>query len=156
MLFRSERSAQIRATVPVDIASYLLNEKRRAIIEIEQRNKLRVIIIPNPNMETPHFDVQRLRDDNALLQSTEDSFELIPAAPEPMDPVALAAPPAKMPVAAVQGVQPMKPAPQLAAAPAPEPAPVVAAAPAPVPAAPEAPRPGLITSFFRKIGRAHV
>ena len=145
-----DRSAQIRATVPVDIASYLLNEKRRAIIEIEQRNKLRVIIIPNPNMETPHFDVQRLRDDNSLLQSDEDSFALIPSAPEPMDPVALAAPPAKLPVAAVQGVQPMKPAPQ-AAAPvqAPEPAPAAAQA-APVVVA-EAPKPGLITSFLRKL-----
>jgi len=145
-----DRSAQIRATVPVDIASYLLNEKRRAIIDIEQRNRLRVIIVPNPNMETPHFDVQRLRDDNTLLQSDEDSFTLIPAPPEPMDPVALAAPPAKLPVAAVQGVQPMKPAPQSAA-------PVQAAEPAPVaaPAAPaavaEAAKPGLITSLFRKL-----
>ena len=54
-----ERSAQIRTIVPVEIATYLLNEKRRAIIDIEQRNRLHVMVIPNPNMETPHFEVMR-------------------------------------------------------------------------------------------------
>lgn len=58
-----ERSAEIRAIVPVDVATYLLNEKRQAIRDIEKRNDLHVLVIPNPNMETPHFDVTRLRDD---------------------------------------------------------------------------------------------
>ena len=142
-----DRSAQIRAIVPVDIASYLLNEKRRAIIEMEQRNRIRVLIIPNPNMETPHFEVQRLRDDNTLLQTDEDSFALIPLPPEPMDPAALAAPPAKLPVAAVQGISPMKPAPQPAAAPAPAPAP----AQAPVEIAVQAKKPGIVGSLLRRL-----
>ncbi len=64
-----ERSAEIRAIVPVDVATYLLNEKRQAIQAIEQRNELHVLVIPNLNMETPHFDVQRLRDDQTQEQS---------------------------------------------------------------------------------------
>lgn len=58
-----ERSAEVRAIVPVDVAAYLLNEKRSALSEIEADTKVRVLVIPNPNFETPHFEVHRLRDD---------------------------------------------------------------------------------------------
>ena len=58
-----DRSAEVRAIVPVDVAAYLLNEKRAALSEIEQVSKSRVLVIPNPNLDTPHFEVQRLRDD---------------------------------------------------------------------------------------------
>src|SRR6056297_1065780 len=58
-----ERSAEVRAIVPVDVAAYLLNEKRSALTEVEQVTKARMLVIPNPNLETPHFEVQRLRDD---------------------------------------------------------------------------------------------
>lgn len=58
-----ENSAQINAQVPIEVATYLLNEKRGAVTEIETRHKVRVLVIPNPNLETPHFDVQRLRSD---------------------------------------------------------------------------------------------
>ena len=58
-----DRSAEVRAIVPVDVAAYLLNEKRSALTEIEQDTKSRVLVIPNPNLETPHFEVTRLRTD---------------------------------------------------------------------------------------------
>jgi ribonuclease E len=58
-----DRSAEVRTIVPVDVAAYLLNEKRGALNEIEQVTKTRVLVIPDPNLETPHFEVQRLRDD---------------------------------------------------------------------------------------------
>jgi ribonuclease E len=58
-----DRSVEARAIVPVDVAAYLLNEKRAALSEIEQVSKTRVLVIPNPNLETPHFEVLRLRDD---------------------------------------------------------------------------------------------
>ena len=58
-----DRSAEVRAIVPVDVAAYLLNEKRAALTEIEQDTKVRVLVVPNPNLETPHFEVQRLRND---------------------------------------------------------------------------------------------
>lgn len=58
-----DRSVEVRAIVPIDVAAYLLNEKRSALSEIEQVSKSRILVIPNPNLETPHFEVQRLRDD---------------------------------------------------------------------------------------------
>ena len=51
-----ERSAEVRALVPVNVASYLLNEKREPILEIEQRTSVRVVIVPIPELETPHFE----------------------------------------------------------------------------------------------------
>ena len=62
---QKDRSAEIRAMVPVEVATYLLNEKRAAIRSIEKVNNLRVLVIPNPTLETPHYEVVRLRDDDA-------------------------------------------------------------------------------------------
>ncbi len=145
-----DRSAQIRAIVPVEIAAYLLNEKRRAIIDIEQRNRLHVMVIPNPHMETPHFEVLRLRDDNALAHSEEPSFLAIPEAPPPVDVVTRSAEPARVPVAAVQSIAPPKPAPVVEPEPVapPPPAPAPAATPA---AAAAAPAPAPRTGFFRSL-----
>lgn len=58
-----ENSAQVNAQVPIEVATYLLNEKRGSVNDIESRHKVRVLVIPNPNLQTPHFDVQRLRKD---------------------------------------------------------------------------------------------
>jgi len=71
-----ERSAEIRAIVPVEVATYLLNEKREAIRDIEKRNDLRVVVIPNLNLETPHFEVTRLRDDEAANQAAMPSYKI--------------------------------------------------------------------------------
>jgi ribonuclease E len=45
----------------VEVAAYLLNEKRRSLSEIENRHRIDIILIPNPHLETPHFDIQRVR-----------------------------------------------------------------------------------------------
>ncbi len=70
-----DRSAEVRAIVPVPVAAYLLNEKRAALAEIEELTKVRLIVVPNPHMETPHFEVQRLRD-NEIESRTDLSFEI--------------------------------------------------------------------------------
>ena len=57
-----ENTKQVHTIVPVQIASYLLNEKRKAISNIEKRHTVDVIVAPNEAMETPHFSVFRLRD----------------------------------------------------------------------------------------------
>ncbi|GAA5442662.1 ribonuclease E [Microbulbifer sp. NBRC 101763] len=67
---KKERSAEIRAITPVNVATYLLNEKRKAISQIESRNKTRVVVVPNADIETPHFEVQRLRDDDTATLET--------------------------------------------------------------------------------------
>ncbi|MBF5057964.1 phosphoric diester hydrolase, partial [Alcanivorax sp. 521-1] len=58
-----ERTGEIQAQVPVAVGTFLLNEKRQVLREIEANHKVRVLVIPNPNLETPHFEVERIRDD---------------------------------------------------------------------------------------------
>ena len=61
-----DNTGQIEAQLPVNVATYLLNEKRRAVASIEQRHGVQLIIIPNPKLETPHFNLVRRRQDDAL------------------------------------------------------------------------------------------
>ena len=67
-----ERTGEIQAQVPVAVATYLLNEKRPVLREIESSHKVRVLIIPNPNLETPHFQVERIRDDQTKAQVSHE------------------------------------------------------------------------------------
>ncbi len=62
-----ENTGEIRAIVPVSVATFLLNEKRNLIAAIEARHSSKVVVIPNPNMETPHYEVLRLRLDDSLI-----------------------------------------------------------------------------------------
>ncbi|MBE2897111.1 ribonuclease E [Pasteurellaceae bacterium HPA106] len=57
-----ENTSQVHTIVPVEIASYLLNEKRKAIYSIEKRHDVEIVVVPNEQMETPHFSVFRLRE----------------------------------------------------------------------------------------------
>ena len=68
-----DNTAQVRAIVPVVVASFLLNEKRTLIANIEQRHGCRVMVLPNPHMETPHYEVQRIRPDDSVVD--EVSYE---------------------------------------------------------------------------------
>ncbi|MCG8415869.1 MAG: Rne/Rng family ribonuclease [Pseudomonadales bacterium] len=52
-----QKSREVKATVPLVVSSYLLNEKRAALAEIEDQSKTKLIIIPNPEMETPHYEI---------------------------------------------------------------------------------------------------
>ncbi len=56
-----ENTAEVRVIVPVDIAAFLMNEKRQAIIDIETRQKVPVIVVPNPHLTTPQYEVERIR-----------------------------------------------------------------------------------------------
>lgn len=56
-----ENTAQVRAILPIEIASFLLNEKRQAITDIEVRQKVTVIIVPNQHLTTPQYEVERIR-----------------------------------------------------------------------------------------------
>ncbi|WP_260259367.1 ribonuclease E [Vibrio intestinalis] len=57
-----DNTAQVLAVVPVPIASYLLNEKRRSVNHIERNQEVKITVVPNSEMETPHFDVIRVRE----------------------------------------------------------------------------------------------
>ena len=69
-----ENTAQIQAQVPVAVSSYLLNEKRDSIRHIENNNKVSIIIIPNIHLETPHYDVVRVRVDEDMAGT---SYKLV-------------------------------------------------------------------------------
>ena len=56
-----ESTGQIECILPVEVATFLLNEKRRTIQRLEKRQNTRVIVVPNPYMQTPHYEVRRLR-----------------------------------------------------------------------------------------------
>jgi len=110
-----DKTSEIRAQVPVTVAAFLLNEKRKMIAKIEKRHNARVIVIPNANLETPHYDVQRLRDGN--VQDHESSYEIIlegEDASEDLTQTTRTQQPRQQ--AAVRNVAPTQPAPAIKAA----------------------------------------
>jgi len=109
---QKERSGEIRAIAPVSVATFLLNEKRRMIHDIEVRNGVRVVILPNADMVLPHFEVKRLRDDDEDLETLSFNINLENA--EEVAAEEAAKIPAKVNVPAVQNIVPSTPAPQVA------------------------------------------
>lgn len=73
-----DNTEQVIAQVPVDVAAYLLNEKRQAVLKLEQRHNVQLLIIPNTRLETPHFEVSRFRSGE---ESDALSYELKTEAP---------------------------------------------------------------------------
>src|SRR5690554_1675576 len=82
-----DRTAEVRARVPFQVAAFLLNEKRNAITKIELRTRVRIFILPDEHLETPHFEVIRLRDDSPEALSGQSSYEMAPEETEEVQPV---------------------------------------------------------------------
>lgn len=73
-----ENTAEVHGFLPIEIASFLLNEKRQTIIDIEKRQQVKVIIVPNQHMTTPHYDVQRIRSsDMSDKEVKQTSYQMI-------------------------------------------------------------------------------
>ena len=123
-----ENTAQIVVQLPVDVATFLLNEKRAEVTTVEVRFKVNVLLVPNRHLETPNFSIQRMRHDE--LNSGEPlpaSFEMVEQ-PEEVDALGQkdeAREPRQE--AVVKGITPAQPAPV-------RPEPVASATAAPVPA----------------------
>ena len=66
-------AAEVQCQVPVDVAVYLLNEKRRPILELEAKTDTRILIIPTPEMVTPHYQIQRTRQDGGSARTASAS-----------------------------------------------------------------------------------
>ncbi len=67
---------QVTAQVPIQVASFLLNEKRDAITKLQTRHKINIVILPNPHMDTPHYEIQRVRSQDGKLEALS-SYEHI-------------------------------------------------------------------------------
>ena len=106
-----ENTAAVHAQVPVEVATFLLNEKRADITKIEARLKVNLILIPNKHIETPHHVIERLKHDDPRLEDIKSSFDRVEA---PSTDLAWA-PKEEVqrvkPEALVKGVTPSQPAP---------------------------------------------
>ncbi len=67
-----ENTLHVQAQVPVPVATYLLNEKRRSVMHIEKHHNVRVLIIPNPHMDTPQYEVLRVKQDETVVEASYD------------------------------------------------------------------------------------
>jgi ribonuclease E len=124
-----DRTAEVRARVPFQVAAFLLNEKRNAITKTELRTRTRIYILPDAHLETPHFEVIRLRDDSPELLAGQSSYEMAPSEAEEVQPVSATRSLVRQ-EAAVKTVSRNRPAPEhVDAAPAASLAPVSAPAP---------------------------
>ncbi|MBB6255752.1 ribonuclease E [Xanthomonas arboricola] len=125
-----ENTGQVLVQAPVEIANYLLNEKRSALREIEQRHESPIIIVADEQLHTPHYEVTRLRENELGEDSGKPSYQR--GTPRKLPVHALTKAQLNIPAApAVTSIKPSQPAPLREEAPAP-----VAAAPAPAPVAP--------------------
>lgn len=87
---RKERTAKVIAQLPVEVATYLLNEKRDWVQNVEARHNMQVILVANPSLETPHYLVRRVRDDQVELpENMGTSYELTETEEEQLIPQAI-------------------------------------------------------------------
>ena len=107
-----EKTGQVRAVVPVAVATFLLNEKRKQLADIEARQEVEVVVVPAPHMETPHFEILRMRDDETGVEHVS-SYQVAQEYSEREEEI-FEAPAAQPPVreqAAVKAIRPVAPAP---------------------------------------------
>lgn len=108
-----EGTAALHVQVPVEVASFLLNEKRTDIAKLEARLKVTIVLIPNKHLETPNYTLERLRHDDPRLEEAKASYAMAdgPAADSPYQKQKeeVAAKPRQE--AVVKGITPSTPAP---------------------------------------------
>ena len=130
-----ENTAAVHVQVPVEVTSFLLNEKRTEITKIELKQRVTVLLVPNKALDTPNYRLERLRHDDPRLENLQASYTMID---EPEEEVGITRrekiKPKQEPV--IKGILPETPAPAAVPRPAPVPVAPVAAAPVPAPAAP--------------------
>ncbi|MEX0179887.1 MULTISPECIES: Rne/Rng family ribonuclease [Stenotrophomonas] len=126
-----ENTGQVLVQAPVEIANYLLNEKRGALGEIEKRHEAPIVIVADEQLHTPHYTVTRLRDNELGEESGKPSYQR--GTPRKLPVHALTKGQLNIPPPMVTQVKHNSPAPvreEVEPVAAPAPAPVAAAAPA--------------------------
>ncbi|MDB5930598.1 MAG: RNAse, partial [Polaromonas sp.] len=136
-----DSTASVLCQVPVDVASFLLNEKRSEISKIEMKQRINVLLVPNKTLETPNYKLERLKHDDPRLDNIEASYKMAEEHEDPTTVTRRSQEKHNRQEPIIKGVLPDAPAPMAPpkpvavapAAPKAPPAPPVAV-PAPVPA----------------------
>ena len=121
-----DNTASVLCQVPVEVASFLLNEKRAEIAKIEIKQRINVLMVPNKTLETPNYKLERLKHDDPRLDNVEPSYKMAEEAEDAVAVTRRSQEPTNKQTPVIKGVLPDAPAP--VAIPKPEsPKPVVAA-----------------------------
>ena len=129
-----DSTASVLCQVPVDVASFLLNEKRSEISKIEMKQRINVLLVPNKTLETPNYKLERLKHDDPRLDNIEASYKMAEEMEDPTTVTRRSQEKHNKQEPVIKGVLPDAPAP--AAVPRPQAAAPVAPQPArPAPAA---------------------
>jgi ribonuclease E len=143
-----DNTASVLCQVPVDVASFLLNEKRTEIAKIELKQRINVLMVPNKTLETPNYKLERLKHDDPRLDGMEVSYKMADEAEDPTSVTRRSQEPTNKQTPLIKGVLPDAPAPVVAPRPeAVKPPPLPRPVPAPEPVA-VAPAPAAEKGFF--------
>ncbi|KTD22639.1 ribonuclease E [Legionella londiniensis] len=71
-----EKTAEVHVQLPPEMATFIMNEKRDFILEIEKRHKVNILVIANPYLQSPHYTITRVKEDNVGKQK-KPSYSLI-------------------------------------------------------------------------------
>ncbi|MFD1711689.1 Rne/Rng family ribonuclease [Ottowia sp. GY511] len=142
-----DNTAAVNVQVPVEVASFLLNEKRPEIAKIELKQRVNVTMVPNKTLETPHYKLERLKHDDPRLDDLDSSYKLAEEFEDPTTVTRRSQEPTNRQQPVIKGVLRDEPAPQPVVRPEPVKAPV--AAPTPVVAAPVAPPPAGLMGWLK-------
>ena len=152
-----DSTASVLCQVPVDVASFLLNEKRSEISKIEMKQRINVLLVPNKTLETPNYKLERLKHDDPRLDNIEASYKMADEADDATPVTRRSQEKHNKQEPIIKGVLPDAPAPMAVpkpvavapvAAKAPPAPPVHVPAPAPAPAAAEKGLFGWIKNLF--------
>ncbi|MBM3386145.1 MAG: Rne/Rng family ribonuclease [Betaproteobacteria bacterium] len=125
-----DNTAAVHAQVPVEVASFLLNEKRPEIAKIEIKQRISVLLVPNRSLETPHYKIERFKHDDPRLDRIEASYKMAEEIEDPTTVTRRSQEPTNKQTPVIKGVLPDAPAPVAPTKPE-----TSAAAPTPAPAA---------------------
>jgi ribonuclease E len=134
-----DNTAAVLVQVPVEVASFLLNEKRVEITKIELKQRISVLLVPNKSLDTPNYKLERLKHDDPRLDNLDASYKLADIAEDVAMVTRRSQERTNRQEPLIKGVLPDGPAPVAAprpeaAAPLPHPGTVAAQPPAPAPA----------------------
>ncbi len=106
-----DSTASVLCQVPVDVASFLLNEKRSEVAKIELKQRINVLLVPNKTLETPNYKLERLKHDDPRLDNIDASYKLADEIEDPTSVTRRSQEPTNKQTPIIKGVLPDAPAP---------------------------------------------